>query len=190
MFLFLVQGPYSWEKVAMVSKFLTPRSMFWDFPSRSGKYSYPSPSPAWSHPADDQLNHSLSDLHLHPQQLESRSRMWRGGALMPAKGWPPSLQRPVAECPPLGLVQKWVLFDLTNDLGDAPSLPTDLANFLGENITNEQIDTPCPFCSLDWRSPTAALWQWLPALFHPYRRSSTKIQHYQAHSCHLSWAPA
>ena len=92
---------------------------------------------------------------------------------MDAKGQPPSLQRPVAECPPLGLVQKQVQFDLANDLGDAPSLPMDLANFLGENATDEQIDAP-PNCSLNYRSPTAATWQLPPALSHPYGRSPTK----------------
>ena len=60
---------------------------------------------------------------------------------MHAKGYPPSLQKPVAECPPLGLVQKQVWFNLGNDLGEAPSLPLDLANFLGGNTTNKQNDT-------------------------------------------------
>ena len=50
--------------------------------------------------------------------------------------------RPVTECPPLGLVQKQVWFDLANDLDNAPSLPMDLASFSAENITDEQIDTP------------------------------------------------
>ena len=54
----------------------------------------------------------------------------------------------MTECPPLGPVQKQVQCDLTNDLGDAPSLPKDLANFLGENATDEQIDTPHPSAPL------------------------------------------
>ena len=61
---------------------------------------------------------------------------------MHAKGHPPP-QRPAAECSPLGPVQKQVWFDLANDLGDVPSLPTHLANFLGENTADEWIDSPC-----------------------------------------------
>ena len=52
--------------------------------------------------------------------------------------------RLVAECLPLALMQKQVRFDLANDLDNAPSLPMDLANFLGEDITHELIDTPHP----------------------------------------------
>ena len=63
---------------------------------------------------------------------------------MHAKGCPPSLHTPVAECPPLAPVQKQVQFDLGNDLGEAPSLPTALANFLGGNAADEQYDTPQP----------------------------------------------
>ena len=63
---------------------------------------------------------------------------------MHATGCPHSLSRPVSQCLPLGQVQKQVHFDLANDLGNAPSLPTDLASFLGEDVTDEQIDAPCP----------------------------------------------
>ena len=63
---------------------------------------------------------------------------------MHAEGYPLSLQRPVAECPPLGLVQRQVCFDLASDLGDAPSLPMDLANFIGKKPTDEWIDAPYP----------------------------------------------
>ena len=73
-------------------------------PSRPGRYSLPSPSPLHPHHADEQLNHSLSDLHLHPQQWESRSRTQIGGTPMHTAGHPCSLPRPVAECQPLGLV--------------------------------------------------------------------------------------
>ena len=41
----------------------------------------------------------------------------------------------------LGQVQKQVWFDIGDDPGDAPSLPTALASFLGEDSTNEQINT-------------------------------------------------
>ena len=37
-------------------------------PSQLGWYCSPSPNPPCPHPADKQLNYSLSDLHLHPQQ--------------------------------------------------------------------------------------------------------------------------
>ena len=82
---------------------------------------------------DEQLNHCLSDLHLHTQQQESRSQMWTGSSPTYAKGCPPSPQTPVAEFPPLAPVQKQVWFNLGDDLGEAPSLPTDLAHFLGRN---------------------------------------------------------
>ena len=55
---------------------------------------------------------------------------------------PYSPLRLVAEYPPLGPTQKHVCFDLANDLGNAPSLPMDLASFLAEDITDEWIDTP------------------------------------------------
>ena len=70
--------------------------------------------------------------------------MWIGGAPTHAEGCPHSPQRPVAECLPLCLVQKQVQFDMAHDLGDAPSLPTDLTNFSGENVTDGWIDAPCP----------------------------------------------
>ena len=73
-----------------------------------------------------------------------------GGAPTHATGCPHSLPRPVAECPPLGLVQKQVSIDLTDDLGDAPSLAMDLASFLGEDITDEKIDAPCPLLPQLW----------------------------------------
>ena len=57
---------------------------------------------------------------------------------------PHSLLRPVAECLPLATGQKWVQFYLAKDLGKVLSLPTDLANILGEDFTNEQIDAPHP----------------------------------------------
>ena len=54
---------------------------------------------------------------------------------MQPAGHPHSLPRPVAECPPLGLAQKQVQFDLTDDLGNAPPLPMVLASFLGEHAS-------------------------------------------------------
>ena len=55
---------------------------------------------------------------------------------------PPSPQRPVAECPLLGLVQKQVWFNLGKDLGEAPSLTMDLSSFLEGDATAEQNDAP------------------------------------------------
>ena len=74
--------------------------------------------------------------------------MWIGGTPMHAKGFSHSLLRPVADCPVLGPVQKQVSFDLADDLGDSPSLPMDLASFLGEDVTNVKIDTPHPLAPL------------------------------------------
>ena len=70
--------------------------------------------------------------------------MQRDGTPTHTKGCPHSLQRSVAECLPLGSVQEQVQFDVVNDLGDAPSFPMDLAHFLGENVTDKQIDAPRP----------------------------------------------
>ena len=67
-----------------------------------------------------------------------------GGAPTHTTGHPHSLLRPVAECPPFGLMQKQVHFDLATDLGKIPSLPTNLTSFLGEDITDEWIDVPSP----------------------------------------------
>ena len=103
----------------------------------------PSPSPPHSHPMDEWLNYSLSDLYLHPQQQESRSQMWTGGAPTHTEGSPP-IQRPVAECLSLDPVPRQVQFNLDEDLGEAPSLPTDLAN-----TTEEQADTPHHSASLN-----------------------------------------
>ena len=63
---------------------------------------------------------------------------------MHAAGCPHSPLRPIAECPPLALVQKQVHFDLADNLGNTPSLPMDLVNFLEEDSTDEQIDSPKP----------------------------------------------
>ena len=63
---------------------------------------------------------------------------------MHTEGCFPSSQIPVAEYPPLSPVQKQVWFNLGNDLGEAPSLLMDLANFLGGNAANEQNDALHP----------------------------------------------
>ena len=63
--------------------------------------------------------------------------MQRGSTSTNTEGHPPSPNKPVAECPPLGPVQTQVQYDLAYDLHDAPSLPKDQANFLGENAAEE-----------------------------------------------------
>ena len=63
---------------------------------------------------------------------------------MHTAGCPHSSPRPVKECLPLGLAQEQVWFDLTVDLGDTPSLPTDLDSFLGGDVNYEQMNTPHP----------------------------------------------
>ena len=68
--------------------------------------------------------------------------MWRGSIPRHTKGCPPTTQTSVAEYPPLDPVQKQVQFNLGNDLSEAPSLPMDLANFLGGNAADEQNDAP------------------------------------------------
>ena len=78
-----------------------------------------------------------------------------GGTPIQAIRHPHSPPRLVAEYLPLAPLQKQVCFDLANDLGNASSLPTDLANLLGEDVSNEQIDVPCLPCSLDHGSSTA-----------------------------------
>ena len=112
-----------------------------DLPQLTHQACIPITSPLHSHPMDEWLNCSLSDLHLHPQQWESRSWMWTWGAPSHTKGCPPT-QRTVAECLPLDLVPRQVQFNLGKDLDEAPSLPTELANFLGGNTTKEWTDAP------------------------------------------------
>ena len=63
---------------------------------------------------------------------------------MHTTGHPHSPPRPVAGCLPIGPVQKQVKLDLTDDLGNAPQIPIDLASSLGEDVTDEQIDAPYP----------------------------------------------
>ena len=133
---------------------------------------------------DKWLNHFLNELHLHPQEQESRTQMQRGGTPMHAKGWPPFLKTPVAECPPLGLVQMQVWLNFRDDFGEAPSLPMDLANFLGGNAANEWNDAPHP------SAPSTARSSQLPHdNGHPHQRSLTQ-NYCQAHGCCLGQTPA
>ena len=127
-------------------------SLSWD--AHSGRYISPSPRPPCQQPTDKWLNCSLSELHPHPWQWESMSRMWTGSTSMHTPGYPCSQPRLVAECLPLGLAQTQVWFHLTDDLGNTPSLLTDLASFLGEDVTDEQINAPCPLnCKFSKATP-------------------------------------
>ena len=54
------------------------------------------------------------------------------------------LQQPVVEVSPKGPVKKQVRFNLDDDLGDDPLLPTHLATFLEGNAGNEQDNAPSP----------------------------------------------
>ena len=107
--------------------------------THSGRHISPSPSPPHTHPAGEWISHSLSDLNLYPQ-WQSRSRTCKTHTAI----HPCSLLRLVVRCPPLGPAQKQVQFNLTDDLGEAPSLLMGLANFLEEDIADEHIDAPCP----------------------------------------------
>ena len=84
----------------MMLESLTPRAA-WRLPPADLASTHLHLQDLCTHIPDEWLNYSLSEQ-------ESRSRMRGGGAPMHAKGCPPSPQRPVAECPPLGPVQKWV----------------------------------------------------------------------------------
>ena len=82
---------------------------------------------------------------------------------MHAAGYPHSLPRPGAECLPLGPAQKNVWFDLTNDLGDALSLPMAGQSFVAAT-TKEYVsgwwEAPC---SLKWLGN----WDFLPHIHPP-----------------------
>ena len=76
-------------------------------------------------------------------QVEGVSRTWPESALMHAATCPHSLPGSTTECLPQGHTRKQVCFDLTEDLGSALLLPTDLAHFLGDT-TDKHVDTPHP----------------------------------------------
>ena len=97
-------------------------------PYQTQKVPSPLPSPSTPTLCKELLNCSLSDLHHQPWQWKSRSRMQIGGAPTHTIGHPHSPPRLVAECLPLAPAQKQVMFGLADDLGNASSLPMDLAN--------------------------------------------------------------
>ena len=88
----------------------------------------------------------------YPQPWESWSQMQRGGYPMCTKGHPPPLPEPMDECPPKDPLKKQVRFNLDNDVGDDPSLPTDLATFLGDTA-EEWNNTLSPFAPLTMDLP-------------------------------------
>ena len=138
------QCSYSWHRITVnwselqwCQSPLPPEPCLGTSHSRHGMYSSPSPSLPCLHPTDKQSNNSLSVLHLPCQQQESRSRMWIDSTPRHTIGHPHCPLRLLAEFLPLAPAQKQVQFDLSEDLGEALSLPTDLANFLGEDSTDE-----------------------------------------------------
>ena len=90
---------------------------------------------------------TLGDLHLHPWPWESQSRMWTGGFIRHTKGFPPQ-QEPMEGCIPKELVKKQVRFHVDEDLGDDPTLPTDLTYILEGDTAEEwdNVDPPQPLC--------------------------------------------
>ena len=101
----------------------------------------PSSSPPWSLPADKWLSHSMEHFHLQPGPHQSRSRVQQGDTSIE--------ERPR---------RKQARFDVDEELGDEPMLPTDLILFLAEDEgpewdntpnspTLEPIDSPWPACS-------------------------------------------
>ena len=85
------------------------------FPPHQIQHQSPSPSPPWSLPANEQLSHSMEHLYLQQRPHESRSRE--------RQGYTPTEERPR---------RKQVRFDVGEELGDEPTLSTDLTHFLAE----------------------------------------------------------
>ena len=56
---------------------------------------------------------------------------------MHTEGCPSPLQEPLAECPPEDPAKKQVRFDMDEDLGDDPTLPTYLTTFLEGGTAKE-----------------------------------------------------
>ena len=131
----------------------SPEPHSWDFPQQTWEVLLTIPKPSVPTPCRWAGKLLLMWSPPCPQQQESRSRTWIGSTPTHTTGHPHSLLRPVAECLPLGLVQRQVCFDLANDLGNASSLLPDLASFLGEDVTDEWIDTPCPPALLTMDTP-------------------------------------
>ena len=57
------------------------------------------------------------------------------------------LQVPMEECTPKDQRKEQVRFNIGEDLGSDPTLPTELTTFLAWGTVEEQEDTPCPSTS-------------------------------------------
>ena len=78
----------------------------------------PSSSPPWSCPADEQLSHSLGDLHLHSRPQKFQSRVQTGDAPTCTKEC--LMQEPMEGCAPKDWKTKRVRFDHGEDFGQWP----------------------------------------------------------------------
>ena len=85
----------------------------------------PSPSPPQSLPADEWCSCSMEQLHLYQRLCKSGSRAQQGD---------PPLKRPQR--------RTQVRFDVSEELSNEPTLPTDLTCFLVEGEGPEQDNTP------------------------------------------------
>ena len=126
--------------------------------TRPQRYTLPSPSPLHPHCADRQLHHSLSKCHLQPQQWESRGGGLAGHGLtvlwcMLQNVPIPCQDQPQSVCP------RALQGNSSEDLGDTPPLPADLAHFLGD-ATDEQIDAAClpALSALEFPEATQQWW--------------------------------
>ena len=99
----------------------------------------PSPRPPQSHPANEQLTHSLDDLNLQLRSHKSQSRVWHDDAPTPTEE---KQQR-----------KKQVSFDMDEELGDDPTLPPGLTLFLAEGTVKEWDDTPSSSTPMPLDSP-------------------------------------
>ena len=97
---------------------------------------------------DEWLHCSFSSLHLQLQQGGSQERL---ANLVQPEIVPTStarhlgsLPRSTLKCFPPDPATKQVQFDLSDNLGDTPQLPADLASFLEEDITNKWNDAQHP----------------------------------------------
>ena len=133
-------------------------------PSRSpSRHALPLPSQPCPHHRDKWLHHPFSSLYLQPHELEP---LEEGVDLNQPEITPAhttrcssSTQESMVECLLRSTMQKHVQFDIADELGDTPQLPTDLAGFLEwpEDATDE------------WGDIQALLPLWLHTLLYDLR---------------------
>ena len=91
---------------------------------------------------NEQLHHSVSDMHLQQPQQGAQERevklVWLGTTPTSTAGHLGSLLRSTLMCLPPDPAQRQVSFNLPDDLGNTLQLPTDMVSFLGEDATDEQ----------------------------------------------------